>query len=69
MKVLLTCPECDFQMEGQTDKSLMNNIVMWNHSKKVHPQTAERIMRTYQILPSHFYDTRISALNAGLATS
>ncbi len=57
MKISLSCSECDYTVAGYSEKNLMNNIVMWNHSKKVHPHTAERIIRNYQVLPNNLYNT------------
>ena len=54
-KIVLACGECNYTAEGVKEKDLMNKIIMWNHSKKAHPLTAERIMKTYQILPNHLY--------------
>ena len=61
MRASLMCSECGYQESGSTHKSLMNNIIMWNHVKRNHPQTAERIMRTYQILPADLYSVRVRA--------
>ena len=47
MKVLLSCIECDHEEWGSSDKEVMNKIVMWNHVKKAHAATAERIMKIY----------------------
>lgn len=58
MNIILTCSECDYIYEGPSEKMLLNKIVMWNHSKKAHPETAERIMKHYQTLPNNFYNTR-----------
>ena len=58
MNLVLTCSECDYKTGGSTQKQLMNKIVMWNHVKRAHPQTADRIMRTYQTMPSDLYDVR-----------
>ena len=55
MKVLLSCTECDYEEWGSTDKQLMNKIVMWNHVKKAHAGTAERIFRMYQMVPNNLY--------------
>lgn len=56
MQVLLSCTECSYQERGTAEGHLMNKIIMWNHIKKDHPQTAERIMRTYERVPSTIYD-------------
>jgi len=58
MNLVLTCSECNYKTGGSTQKQLMNKIVMWNHVKRAHPQTADRIMRTYQTMPSDLYDVR-----------
>lgn len=58
MNIPLTCSECGYTVEGSADHMLMSKIVMWNHSKKAHPLTAERIMKRHQMLPNNFYDTR-----------
>ncbi len=55
MQVVLSCTECDYQEVGHTDKELMNKIIIWNHVKKDHPQTAERVMRIYQRVPSSLF--------------
>jgi predicted small metal-binding protein len=55
MKILLTCPECDYQASSWSEKELMNKIIMWNHVKKAHARTAERIMRSYQTMPNNLY--------------
>ncbi len=55
MKILLMCPECDYQEESSSGKELMNKIIMWNHVKVAHPHMAERIMRMYQTVPSNLY--------------
>jgi len=56
MQVLLSCTECDYQEVGHTDKELMNKIIIWNHVKKDHPATAERVMRIYQRVPSSLFN-------------
>jgi hypothetical protein len=56
MQVLLSCTECDYSESGNTEKELMNKIIIWNHVKKEHPQTAERIMRIYQHVPSSLFN-------------
>ena len=61
MKVLLTCIVCDHEEWGNSDKELLNKIIMWNHVKKAHASTAERIMRTYQTLPGGLYGSRAVA--------
>ncbi|HVV38983.1 MAG TPA: hypothetical protein VHD31_01525 [Candidatus Paceibacterota bacterium] len=58
MNVILNCSECSYQAQGSTQKELMNKIVMWNHVKRAHPQTAERVMRSYSIMPTDLYDVR-----------
>ena len=58
MKLLLMCSECKYWEEGSSEKKLMNNIIMWNHVKKVHPNTADRIMRIYKTVPDDFYGVR-----------
>ena len=55
MQVLLSCTECEYQETGHTEKELMNKIIIWNHVKKEHPQTAERVMRVYQHVPSSLF--------------
>ena len=56
MQVLLSCTECDYQEIGHTDKEMMNKIIIWNHVKKAHPATAERVMRIYQRVPSSLFN-------------
>ncbi|HWB34033.1 MAG TPA: hypothetical protein VG753_01790 [Candidatus Paceibacterota bacterium] len=58
MKVLLTCTQCNYAEWGTTDGDLMNKIIMWNHVRKAHADTAEYILRTYQTVPNDFYDVR-----------
>lgn len=55
MQVLLSCTECSYQEIGHTDKELMNKIIVWNHVRKAHPQTADRVMRTYQHVPASLF--------------
>lgn len=55
MKVTLICSECGHQEGSSSEKQLINKIIMWNHVKKVHPRTAERIMRHYKVVPNHLY--------------
>lgn len=62
MQVLISCTECDYEEWGSTDKQLMNKIVMWNHVKKAHAGTAERIFRMYRTFPNHLYSTRQAGL-------
>lgn len=50
------CVECGYEESGSLDGQLMNKIIMWNHVKKAHPRTADRIMRSYQTLPNNLYD-------------
>ena len=57
MKVILICSECGHKEHSSSDKQLINKIIMWNHVKKSHPRTAERIMRMYKIVPSALYGT------------
>lgn len=57
MKTELRCGECEYAIEVLPERVLMNNIVMWNHSKKAHPLTAERVMRMYETLPHNLYTT------------
>lgn len=57
MQVLLSCTECEFQESGHSDKELMNKIIIWNHVKKEHPATADRIMRLYQRVPISLFTT------------
>jgi len=56
MQVLLSCTECPYQEVGTEEGQLMNKIIIWNHVKKEHPQTAERIMRLYQHVPSSLFN-------------
>jgi predicted small metal-binding protein len=56
MQVLLSCTECNYQEVGHTEKELMNKIIIWNHVKKEHPQTAERVMRIYQHVPTSLFN-------------
>ena len=58
MNLLLQCSECGYQESSASHKGLMNKIIMWNHVKKSHPRTAERIMRTYRTLPADLYGVR-----------
>jgi hypothetical protein len=58
MKIILMCPECDYQEVSSSGKQLMNKIIMWNHVKKAHAHSAERIMRLYQTMPDNLYDVR-----------
>lgn len=51
MQVLLSCTECEYEEWSATEKELMNKIIIWNHIKKEHPATAERVMRIYQRVP------------------
>ena len=55
MTILLVCTECAYRESSSSEKKLMNKIIMWNHVKKAHPRTAERIMRIYETLPSNLY--------------
>ena len=55
MKVLLSCIVCDHTEWGNSEKELLNKIIMWNHVKKAHASTAERIMNAYQTLPNNLY--------------
>ena len=55
MQVLLSCTECSYSQMGHTEKELMNKIIIWNHVKKEHPATAERVMRVYQRVPSSLF--------------
>ncbi len=55
MQVLLSCTECNYQEVGTEEGQLMNKIIIWNHIKKEHPQTAERIMRLYEHVPSSLF--------------
>ena len=55
MKVTLICSECGHAEQSSSGKELINKIIMWNHVKKAHPQTAERIMRHYKVVPNHLY--------------
>lgn len=57
MNVILICSECGHKERSSSDKHLMNKIIMWNHVKKAHPRTADRIMRMYKVVPSHLYGT------------
>ena len=61
MKVLLTCTECNYAEVSSADKVLMNKIIIWNHVKKAH-SGVEGVMRTYQLAPNHFYETRAGEL-------
>jgi hypothetical protein len=56
MQVLLSCTECDYQEVGTEEGQLMNKIIIWNHVKKEHPATAERVMRLYQRVPSSLFN-------------
>lgn len=58
MHILLTCVECNYQEKSVHGKDLMHKIVMWNHVKKAHPHTAERIMRIYNTVPSELFAGR-----------
>ena len=58
MNVVLTCTECEYQEKSLSEKELMNKIIMWNHTKKIHPGMAERIMRIYEMVPSDLYDVQ-----------
>ncbi len=55
MNLTITCNECAYTVEGRPERALMNNVIMWNHSKKAHPLTAERLMRAYRTLPYDLY--------------
>lgn len=55
MRVKLICSECGHQERSSSEKQLINKIIVWNHVKKAHPRTAERIMRHYKVVPSHLY--------------
>jgi hypothetical protein len=57
MKVLLICSECDYREQSSSDRPLIHKIIMWNHVKKAHPKTAERIMRMYKVIPNDLYET------------
>ena len=61
MQILLSCTECDYQEVGHTEKELMNKIIIWNHVKKDHPATAERVMRIYQRVPSSLFNMHAPA--------
>jgi hypothetical protein len=56
MQVLLSCTECSYEEVGHTEKELMNKIIIWNHVKKTHPATAERVMRIYSRVPSSLFN-------------
>lgn len=58
MNILLTCSECEYNEKGRSEKELINKIIMWNHVKKVHPRTADRIMRMYKIIPNNLLGVR-----------
>ncbi|HEY5383586.1 MAG TPA: hypothetical protein VIJ88_03470 [Candidatus Paceibacterota bacterium] len=58
MKIVLMCPECDYQESSSSERELMNKIIMWNHAKKAHSRTAERIMRIYKTVPNNLYGVR-----------
>lgn len=64
MRTVRTCIECHYRHDGSTSRQLMNKIIMWNHVKKEHPQTAQRIMRMYGAAPDSLYST----ISAGSAT-
>ncbi len=55
MKIVLLCSECEYQESSFSEKELLNKIIMWNHVKKMHTAIAERVMRNYQVLPTHLY--------------
>jgi hypothetical protein len=63
MKLLLTCSQCEYQTWGRSGSPFINKVIMWNHFKKAHPGTAERIMRMYQMVPNHLFHTH-SALSS-----
>ncbi|HVZ75767.1 MAG TPA: hypothetical protein VG934_00640 [Candidatus Paceibacterota bacterium] len=50
--------QCSYAAWGSTDGDLMNKIIMWNHVRKAHAHTAERILERYQVVPNDFYDVR-----------
>lgn len=58
MNIILSCSACGFEAVGSSEKELMNKIVMWNHVKRAHAETAEYVMRTSQMVPSDLYDVR-----------
>jgi len=64
MKTILKCDECNYTIEGSSQKMLMNKIMMWNHSKKTHPISAQRVMRMYETLPNNLYSTTYAAAGA-----
>ncbi len=55
MHIVLTCSECDFSESSHSEKELMNKVIMWNHVKKAHASTAERIMKMYQTVPESLF--------------
>ena len=55
MKITLICSECGHEALSTSDKQMINKIIMWNHVKKSHPRTAERVMRLYKVVPNHLY--------------
>ncbi len=58
MNIVLMCSECAYQERSAAEKELMNKIIMWNHVKKSHPKTAERIMRMYHSVPNNLLGVR-----------
>ncbi len=55
MKILLTCRGCGYEEWSTSEKTFINKVIMWNHVKKAHPGMAERLMRTYDVLPNDFF--------------
>lgn len=53
MKTILTCRECGYQDNGNSEKQLMNRIKMWNHVARAHqdrdikPSQVSLVMREY----------------------
>lgn len=58
MNVLLVCAECGYQQVNGSEKEFMNKVIMWNHVKKAHVKTAERVFRNYKTVPTDLYTTR-----------
>ena len=59
MQVLLSCTECAYEEWGTDEGHLMNKIIIWNHIKKEHPETAERVMRVYSHVPQSLFHVHV----------
>jgi hypothetical protein len=69
MHIVRTCIECHYRHNGSSGRQLMNKIIMWNHVKKQHPHTAQRIMNMYCAAPDSLYSTTSSLAQAERVSS